>query len=420
MNINASELNHLRELAKRQHEIANLPVMAERMKKWYRLNNGETYEPLVTFEFNGPREEIYPVAVCADPLARRIEEQMNLQLTDHELLKDDRVIPDYISVPVPNHIVPFGYQPRYITTKYSDGRPSMGYMTEHRVSDLEMDFHLFKKSHWFVDSGLKKANETRLEIEEAVGDILPVRIQFGSFSFFPGDAFFAMMGMDNMMLSLYDYPEKFHRAMQMLIDDYLEYMVEIEESEAILPNNDGSYLNQGSWGYTDHLPSADKISGKVRFKDVWGYSNFQTTVHMSPGMFDEFFFTYMEQISNKFGLFSYGCCEPVDGLWDRCLSRLENLRKLSVSPWCNEEAIGEKIRGKGIVYHRKPLPNFIGVDEVFDETAFREHITKTVKAARGCPLEITFRDVITARGEPWRLKRAVEIVREQYASCWQP
>jgi hypothetical protein len=420
MNISPSERHHLRELAKRQHEAANLPVMAERRKKWYKLNNGEVYEPLVTFEFNGPREEIYPVPVCLDPLACKIEEQMNTQLTDHSLLNDDRVIPDYISVPIPNNIIPFGCEASHVTTVYSDGRPSMGYAVKHPISDLESDFHLLKKSPYFVDKSLGKANETKREIEEAVGDIIPVKIQFNSFAFHAGYTLVELMGMENMLFSLYDYPDKFHEMMQMFVDDYLEYMHEIEEGGAILPNNDGSHLNQGSWGYTDALPSLDQISGKVTFKDVWGYSNFQETVNMSVEMFDEFFFSYMEQISNKFGLFAYGCCEPVDGLWDKCLSRLKNLRKLSVSPWCNEESIAERIRGKKIVYHRKPSPNFIGVDEVFNEDAFRAHITKTVKAARGCPLEITFRDVITARGEPWRLTKAIEIVKEQYASCWQP
>jgi hypothetical protein len=420
MNISTNERQYLRELAKRQHEIANLPVMAERKKKWYKLNNGEVYAPLVTFEFNGPREEIYPIPMCRDPLARRIEDQMNTHITNHKLLNDDRVIPDYISVNIPNRIIPFSHEFTHVTTVHHDGRPSMGYAIKHPINDLMKDFHVLRKSSIFVDKNLEKAKRIKSEIEEVVGDILPVKIEFSSFSFCLGLVFVYLMGMENMMLSLYDYPDKFHEAMQMLVDDYLEYMKEIEEGGAILPNNDGSHLSQGSWGYTDCLPSADEISGKVTFKDVWGYSNYQETVNMSVEMFDEFFFSYMKQISDKFGLFAYGCCEPVDSIWDKCLSRLENLRKLSVSPWCNEEFIGERIRGKGIVYHRKPLPNYIGVDNVFDEDAFRWHITKTIMAARGCPLEITFRDVITAKGEPWRLTRAIEIVKEQYESCWQP
>jgi hypothetical protein len=250
-------------------------------------------------------------------------------------------------------------------------------------------------------------------MEEYLGGILPVKIHFPSFYFALGNVVLSFMGMQNMMLALYDYPELFHRLMNTLTEDYLRYMKEIENSGAILCNNNGSWLGQGSWGYTDDLPRIGTET--VSFADVWGYTNFQETVGMSPQMFDEFFFSYMEKITRRFGLLSYGCCEPVDGLWDQCLSRLSNLRKVSVSPWCKEEALAEKIRSKKIVYHRKPSANYVSVDSVFDENAFGEHIAKSVKAAAGCPLEITFREELTVRGEPQRLTRAVEITREQFA-----
>jgi hypothetical protein len=206
----------------------------------------------------------------------------------------------------------------------------------------------------------------------------------------------------------------------MLTDDYLEYIHALEEGCAMLPNNDGTFVNQGSWGYTHSLPSAAEIQGKVKAKHVWAYTESQETVSMDPGMFDEFFFPYMKKIADEFGLISYGCCEPVHGIWDKCLSRMNNLRKLSISPWCNEEEIGEKLRGKGIVYQRKPSPNYVGVDSVFDPESFGKHIARTVKAASGCPLEITFRDVCTVKGEPERMTKAIQIVREQFDRYWKP
>jgi len=127
----------------------------------------------------------------------------------------------------------------------------------------------------------------------------------------------------------------------------------------------------------------------------------------------------MKEIADRCGLFTYGCCEPVHTLWEPCLSRLKTLRKVSVSPWCDEEAIGEMIRGKKVVYNRKPFPNYISVDPTFDEDAFLEHMGKTVRAARGCPLEVTFRDVSGCCGQPWRLARAVEITREAFDRWWK-
>ena len=416
-----NERTYLRELAKQQAEIAALPIMERRLKKWYALNNAELDTPLVTVEFNGPAEEVFPPLKCESPLARELETQMIRHIYNHLLLGDDRVIPPYVTFNIPNWIVPFGIRIERTQARYSDGRPSMGYLLHYVIDDLQNDFGKLKETETFVDAGLKESLKKQAEIEELLGGVLPVKIQFRSFVVSIGNVILQLMGMENMLTALYDYPDLFHRMMNTLTEDYLRYMNAIESSGAMLYNNDGSWLGQGSWGYTNRLPGEGKNStgtGKhgdrsINFADVWGYTNSQETVGISPGMFDEFFFSYMEKITRLFGLLSYGCCEPVDGLWDRCLSRLTNLRKISVSPWCNEEALAEKIRGKKIVYHRKPSPNFIAVDSVFNEKAFAEHIAKSVKAAAGCPLEITFREELTVRGEPWRLTLAVEIVREQ-------
>ena len=422
MNISQTERTHLRELAKRQLELSQLPVMEKNKALWYKLNNGETEHPIVTFEFNGPRGEIYPASICQDGLLAGIETQMNMNITDWELLHDDRVIPGYIRINIPNYFTAFNLVASSKGTNYSDGRRSMGWADIHTIEDFERDYHKLQKSVWSVDANMSRTKKICDDVSEIIGDILPVRPQFPSPSFFfLTSVYVSNMGMEKMFLTLYDYPELFHKAQRRQTDEYIEFLKEIEDSNAMLLNNDGTNLNHGSWGYTDDLPSqAYKDGAKISLKDVWGYTNFQETVGMSVDMFDEFFLSYMKEITDHFGLLAYGCCEPVHALWDKCLSRLTNLRKLSVSPWCDEEHIAERIRGKKIVYQRKPLPNLISVDTVFDEEAFRQHIRKTVKAASGCPLEIVFRDVITVLGEPWRMTKAIEIVRQEYDNYWKP
>ena len=414
MKLTAKEREHIRNLAKRQAEIAMLPIMEARRKKWYKLNNGETSEPLVSVEFNGLRDQFFPQLICQSAFARDMEWQFNSLYKYYEL-HDDRVIPGYFSVPISNDFLSFDLKVEFA----SHIQESMGYAFKYPIENLEQDFHLLKKSSTTIDNGLKRALSRKHEIEEIIGDIMPVRLESQPFIVNLGYAFCTLMGMENMFIMMYDYPELFHKAMAMLTADILEFMDAIEGAGAILPNNDGTPLWQGSFGYTNDLPSADEIQGDVKFSHLWGYCNFQETTGMNPEMFDEFFFSYMEKITNRFGLFSYGCCEPVDELWDLCLSRLKNLRKLSVSAWCNEAFIAEKIRGKKIVYHRKPSANFISVDAVFDEEAFCAHIAKSVKIAKGCPLEVTFREELTLKDEPWRLKRAVELVREQFITYWQ-
>ena len=45
----------------------------------------------------------------------------------------------------------------------------------------------------------------------------------------------------------------------------------------------------------------------------------------------------------------------MDPIRERCLSKLTNLRKVSSSPWCSEEYMGERLRGSKVIYHRKEV-----------------------------------------------------------------
>ena len=108
-------------------------------------------------------------------------------------------------------------------------------------------------------------------------------------------------------------------------------------------------------------------------------------------MYKRFVFPYYRELAAEFGQVYYGCCEPVHEIWDACVSQYPNLRKVSISAWCNEEYMGEALRHSPVIYSRKPSPNFIGVGDNFDTEAFSAHIRKTLTEARDCHLEIIFR-----------------------------
>ena len=73
--------------------------------------------------------------------------------------------------------------------------------------------------------------------------------------------------------------------------------------------------------------------------------------------------------------------------------------------------MGEKLKGKKIVYLRKPSPNYLGVGTNLDEVEFKKHIDKTIRAAKGCQLEFSQRDVYSVNHSSDKVKRYVEIVR---------
>lgn len=222
------------------------------------------------------------------------------------------------------------------------------------------------------------------------------------------------------MFNMYDYPELFKEMMDRIADDTLKYFKFLEENKLILPTVTYEGVGQGTWAFTNELPGYDQV-GKKFFtpKDVWGFMDSQETVGISPQMFEEFIFPCYKKIADQFGILSYGCCEPVHPIWDSCISKLENLRKVSISPWCDEQFMGERLRGSKVIFHRKPSPNFLGVGTTLDEAEFRKHIDTTLEAAKGCKLEITQRDVYTINKDIQKAHRYVEIIREEIAKYWQ-
>jgi hypothetical protein len=217
------------------------------------------------------------------------------------------------------------------------------------------------------------------------------------------------MGMETMLFSMYDYPDLFKRLMDNLADDYIAYYRFLEKEQLLLPTTKGERVSQGTYAFTEELP--DKPHPVSR--EIWGYMDSQETVGVSPEMYGEFVFPYYKKIAAEYGLLSYGCCEPTHPIWDKYLSTLKNLRRVSASAWCDERFMGERLRGGRVIFHRKPSPNFLGVGDAFDENGFRAHIRHTVECARGCTLEFTQRDVYTVGGNVKKVARYVEIVREE-------
>ena len=399
--ISQKDKHIIRELAKKQLELANSPKNRQIEKDWL-LNN--TFKPgrrpmihieMWTFE----NDVLPPYLKCEGEQARNIEANIYRQFLNQELFNDDRPIPDYHAVWWYTWFNLFGHD-----IKATHAKDSLGHKFEHIINDLEDDYHKLGAS----DFGLNREDSMKdaEKMHDLLGDILPIKYAADAFYAGPTQKVVHMMGMETMLMSIMDYPELFKEMMNRIAEDQLAYFKFLEKENLLRPTTGLQQLAQGSWCYTDELPE-----GKY-----WGYLDSQETVSISPQMYEEFIFPCYKKIADHYGLLSYGCCEPVHSIWDNCLSKLPNLRKVSISPWCDEEFMGDKLRGKNVVFHRKPSPHFIGVDKVLDEDAVRAAFSKTIKAAQGCTLEIAQRDVYTIHGDVSKVKRYVEIIREEISN----
>jgi hypothetical protein len=280
------------------------------------------------------------------------------------------------------------------------------------LKDLDADFDRLRFRTIQVHREQTLSYHTLLE--DHFGDILPVCLR-GSYWWTAGLTWDAinLYGMEPLMLAMYDNPAGVHRLMTFLRDEFLHFLDCFEREGILALNNQGDYIGSGSVGYTHALPMPGKEGLPCRAEDLWGLSESQETVGISPTMFEEFIFPYQEVVARRFGRLYYGCCEPVHKRI-HIIKRLPNLRRVSVSPWADQEKMAEAL-GKDYVFCRKPNPTLIST-EVFDEDDIRSDIRETLRAARDCSLELVMKDVHTVCDQPERLGRWVTIARQECQS----
>lgn len=417
--MDVSTRNYLRDLAKKQLEYAHLPIMAERRRRWLAHNALQETRPMVVMESGGFARDLCPPPRCTGE-AGYLEAKLQLAIANHELVDDDQVISPWFNLGFgwDMEIKLFDHEFQEVRATDSHGG-SVAHQVIPLLTDLEAEFHKIKPSVFHVNR--EKTLARQRFAEDIFGDILPVRLVNDRINWMvlPSNLICErILGMENFLLQLMDAPERMKQLFGFVRDDLLR-IVRWMESEGLLTlNNDNVVAGAGSFGFSDELPQTPEgRAGRPRLRDLWINMNSQETVNISPAMFEEFVFPSYRDLAAEFGLVYFGCCEPVHSIWDRCIRHLPNLRKVSISPWCDEIIMGEQLRGSRVIYSRKPHPRFLGVGQ-FDAAAFREHITHTLKCAQGCHLEIIFRDIYTLCGDKGRAGQAMDIVRELIDRLW--
>jgi hypothetical protein len=307
----------------------------------------------------------------------------------------------------------FDLEQRRISAPDAKGR-ELGYHVEPVITNLAEEVHKLKPSTMGFDKPGTLA--WKAFVEDAIGDILPVRLCGRSVSHVLTQQVVDLMGMEAMMFAIVDTPDEMRLLMEKITNDRIAFQQMLEDNELLFPTTGNDWLCQGSFCFTRDLPAP---AGKGFTRDVWGYMDSQETIGISAGTFHEIFWPSYKRLAGMYGLVSYGCCEPVNIHWEPSISELTNLRKVSISAWCDEAVMGEALRGSQVIYHRKPSPNFFCEGFELDETAIAGYFRKTLQCARGCKLEFSFRDIYTLEGNPTKLRQSILILRNLIESHWE-
>ena len=409
-----ADIDILRRLAERVKAISESPANEERRRAWYALDAGEADRVMILAEVSGVCDRIHPlpgaICKCAGEWARGVEYGLRAAIWQFEELQDDHVVEPVINTNWKVSASNYGVD---VVMHHGDSGTPLGARSwDSPLRDLDKDFDKLHLRTFSVDRGASLDEKARLET--VFDEILTVRMRSMHY-WTMGMTWPAieLIGLEGLMMAMYDNPTGLHRLMAFLRDDHLAFSGWLEREGLYSLNNENDYIGSGSVGYTRSLPQADwKPGSPVRARDLWVLSESQETVGVGPQQFEEFIFPYQRTLVDKFGKCYYGCCEPVHNRW-HILKRLPNLARVSVSPWADQEFMAGAL-GRNCVFSRKPNPTLISTS-VFDEDAIRADLRQTLDIARDCRLEIIMKDVHTLNNEPARLPRWVHLAREEAA-----
>jgi hypothetical protein len=397
--LSSQDIAIVRGLAARVAEIAALPVQEEKRRLWRALNARKPFRPMVMIDqvcWNEMNVGEELTLRCADPECRGYEDYLRRTLFQWEHFPVDMVVEPFVRVHKAIQNTGFGIHVREEIAVTDPTNSVVGHMFANQFV-TDDDLEKIKTPRICHDAA---ETARRLTVAHELFDgLLEVRHEGADLNLSLWDPISTWMGVQNALYTLADRPDYMHRLVGRLTDGYMVMLDQLEE-QGLLCGPQSLIHCTGAW--TDELPAPDYDPAKPRTRDLWAMGLAQMFSTVSPRMFKEFEVDYASRLLGRFGLVYYGCCDPLDGKM-REVRLLPKVRKVSMSPWVNQERGAAEIGGD-FVFSRKPSPALLAWDS-FSITSVREDLeaTRTICEKYGCPLELILKDISTVRYEPERL-----------------
>jgi hypothetical protein len=409
--VTGSEKNILRELAEKKAEIAALPVQKEKIGMWKKLNSLEQTRPLVWINEIPWHEMDFEdelMLTTESPFAQFLETRLRRSVYQWKHMRADMIVEP--TMPCYNKISDsgFGISEDVEIATTDDESDIYSRKFSRQITDYD-DLEKIKNPEVvFDEEATEKKYRSMVEIFEGILDVEKKGVP--GFWFAPWDELIRWWGVQDAMLDLMDRPKLVHKALERLTNAYLKGLDQYEKANLLSLNNCNYRIGSGGLGYTDELPRSDFDPKKIRTSDLWGCGTAQIFSCVSPQMHYEFALQYEIRWMERFGLNYYGCCEPLDRKIDM-LSKIPNLRKISMSPWVDLDRASEKM-AKDYVISWKPKPD-IFVGGTWDSDTVRADLSKSLKRLRNNVVEIIMKDVSSVEYKPQHLWEWSQIAVEE-------
>jgi len=414
--LNRADKDVLRRLASELADIAALPVQREKARLWRDLNDLKSVRPMVWIneicwhEMNVDDELTLR---CSHPWAQDQERELRRTLYQWRHLPADMIVNDYLVSPILYHSTDFGITEDVDVVKTDE---SSDVVSRHFKVQIA-DFGDLEKIRMPVVTRYDRATAVHYQAMcEVYQGILPVRKEGQSHIWFtPWDYLIRWWGIEQAMMDLIERPDLVHAAVDRMVDAWMVELDQFEAQNLLALDCNNTRIGSGGYGYTSRLPGADFDPARVRPHNMWGCSNAQIFSTVSPRMHWEFALEHDLRWLQRWGLTYYGCCEPLSGKIE-ILRRIPNLRKISVSPWCDNHRIVEQV-GDDYVLSRKPSPA-IFAENTWDPEQARAQLLEFLDAAGGCcHIEFIMKDISTVRYQPQRLWDWAALAMETVETC---
>lgn len=389
----------LRTLASRVAEIAALPIQVEKRRLWRALNGLRPVRPMVMIDqvcWNEMNVNDELTLQCEDEECRAYEQQLRRTLYQWHHFPVDMVVEPYLEVRKAVVNTGFGLQADDETVATDPENDVVGHQYHNQLANDEdlAKVQMPRVSHNEAETA------RRLALAHEIFDgVLEVRPAGYPLYLSVWDPISIWMSVEGALYALIDRPEFMHRLAARVRDGYLSMLDQLE-AQGLLPAPQPVIHCTGA--YTDELPAPGYDPAKPRTKDLWMFGLAQMFSTVSPAMFEEYEVQYSAPIFERFGLVYYGCCDPLD-LKMKQVRMLPKVRKVSMSPWANQERGAAEI-GRDYVFSRKPNPALVAT-ETFHPEQVRDDLKATIEICKrhGCALELILKDISTVRYEPQRL-----------------
>jgi len=361
----------------------------------YRKINGLNPErPIVMIDevpWNEFRDHEELILQCKNEANRAYEWMLRTSLFSQKYFPADNILIPYIPVHKRIEDTGMGVWVQENTLDTNHGTNAAGGIISHAYHDQLKTFESVDALKYSTITYLRDETQAEFErVQEIFDGIINTQIEGTTSCYWnPWDDIAVLRGVEPLLTGLFDEPDLMHYIMEKLLA-IVEHRFDQYEKLDLLQCPE-HYIHCTA-GLSDEL----QTNGPITLKNIWGRGTAQIFGAVSKEMHDEFDVQYMMKLMRRFGLVYYGCCEPLHNKID-IISRIPNLRKISISPWAKVEPSAEAI-GAEYVFAAKPNPSHVAGFSV-DVDVVQNEINAVLKACRKhkTTCEFVLKDISTCK-----------------------